>query len=470
MRILLVNPPRFEGIPVIREDRCEITERYSVVPPYSLLQIASILRSEGHQVLLIDANGEDIGYEELNGRMRGLEYDAMIFRFTPTTFDADMRCAEISKLCRPDAKTIGICYTLSMLAESVLKNAEKMDIYVVGEPEIVVKNVVHALSAQDSLGGVGGITYRDGGGIILNEKEQKLFDYEELPMPAFDLLENFYRYYINNPSGKPFSIIYASKGCPYSCTYCTVAKTKLRKKSAEKVLEEIEYLKRAFSIKTVSFFDETFTIDRERVLDICKGIKERNLRIRWYCNTRADLLDDKLLRVMYESGCRGISLGIESGSQRILDNVNKGVTVAQNKKAVEMVKKAGINVYCSFIIGLPGENKESFDETLRFLREAIPTGAQFNVFVPYPGTRYWNDGLDWKSLFQHKAVMSFCEFTPEEITRMRKMAYMLLYTNPRWIAQNVCHVIANPDEFWMAAAYVVKILDNFLFHGMEHAH
>ncbi|GAH83477.1 unnamed protein product, partial [marine sediment metagenome] len=130
MRILLVNPPRFRGIPVIREERCEITELYSVLPPYSLLQIAALLRKEGHQVSLIDANGENITYEQLSHRLQDASYDALVFRFTPTTFDWDVEVAKLSKDLNPQAKTISICYTLRTMSEDVLARAPSLNIYI----------------------------------------------------------------------------------------------------------------------------------------------------------------------------------------------------------------------------------------------------------------------------------------------------------------------------------------------------
>jgi hypothetical protein len=121
MKILLVNPPRFNDIPVIREERCEITERYSVVPPYSLLQVASLLRDRGHEISIIDANVLDLDYEELKRKMSGQDYDTVIFRFTPTTFDTDMILTKVSKEQCPDAKTIGICWTMRTLPEELDK-------------------------------------------------------------------------------------------------------------------------------------------------------------------------------------------------------------------------------------------------------------------------------------------------------------------------------------------------------------
>ena len=145
MKILLVNPPRYFGIPVIREERCEITERYSVLPPYSLLQLASLLRADGHEVRLIDANGSNLVWEELKARIRDIEYDVLIFRFTPTTFDWDLQTASFSKKKDRKSVTVGICWTLQSVARDVLQNCSDLDVYVMHEYEFVVPLLVSAL-------------------------------------------------------------------------------------------------------------------------------------------------------------------------------------------------------------------------------------------------------------------------------------------------------------------------------------
>ena len=479
MKVLLVNPPRFNGIPVIREERCEITERYSVLPPYSLLQIASLLRQRGHDVSLVDANGENMDYRELSSRLEGLIYQALIFRFTPTTFDWDLETARLSRSLHPEATTIGICWTLRTLPEQVLSEAPELDVYLRHEYEAVAVRLIDALGREDcNLVEIPGIAYRDGSKIRVNSDAEPVADYDSLPIPAYDLLPVFENYFINTPAGKPFSIIYTSKGCPYGCIFCTVARTKWKKRGAAGILEELKYLKENHNIKTVSFFDETFTIDQQRVLKIAQGIREAKLDIRWYCNTRVELVDEELLQVMYRGGCRGISYGVESGSQRILDDAQKGSTVEQAEKAIRWAKKAGIKTYCSFIFGLPGETQGTVKETIGFVKRTLPTSAQFNVAAPYPGTKLYEmvydanvaTPTDWRRLYQDQAVIGTEALRPEDLNRARLSAYRSLYFNPRWWAQNIWHVIRHPDDFELAVKFVFKIVDNYLFHRMRHAH
>jgi radical SAM superfamily enzyme YgiQ (UPF0313 family) len=475
----LVNPPRFHGIPVIREERCEITERYSVLPPYSLLQIGSILRNEGCEVQLIDANGWDLSWEEVTERVRKIEYDALIFRFTPTTFDWDTRVASISKKKHPRALTAGICWTLRTVPRVVLQSQIDLDVYIMEEYETVASSLISALSQGNDLSTVLGIAYRNGNEAKINDPAKPLSDWNSLPLPAYDLLPSLKNYFVNTPHGSPFTIMYASKGCPYSCIYCTERNTKLKKRSAESILNELRYLKQKFDIKTVSFFDETFTIDRERAITMASCIEREKLKIVWYCNTRVDLVDKSLLKIMHDGGCRGVSFGVESGSQKILDNAKKGIAVEQAEDAIECAKESGMKVYCSFIFGLPGENWSTVDETISFVKRTLPTGAQFNVAVPYPGTELYRialdkgwikDGVNWREMYQHEAVMRTDELSYEDLDEARKTAYHALYFNPKWWLQNTWHTVRQPSDFPLATRYAIKIMENYMLHKMAHAH
>ena len=476
MKVLLVNPPRFEGIPVIREERCEITERYSVMEPYSLLQIGALLRRQGDEVALMDMNGFDLGYEELDAGVREHRPDLVMFRFTPTTFDWDMRTASVVKAVDRGIVTAGICWTLHTMPEAVMKDAPDMDHYILQDYEAAAPLLVAALRGGD-VSGAPGIATRLGGEIVRTAPATPLKDYDSLPMPAYDLLPSLEPYFVTAPAGRPYTIMYTSKGCPFKCSFCTVAGTPLRMRSADSILNELKYLKERYGLRTVSFYDETFTFSRERVVELCRRMKDEALNVRWYCNTRAQLVDPELLRMMRAAGCRGVSFGIESGSQRILDSVEKRITVEQGRQAIKWAKDARLKTFCSFILGLPGEDWSTVQDTLDFVKEALPTSAQFNVAVPYPGTRLYQQvhgdnspDVDFRRLYQDDAVVGTEHLTPEDLNKAREMAYKALYTSGRWWRANIAHVAREPADLNLAFRYALKIANNYLLHGMKHAH
>jgi len=160
MRVLLVNPPRFEGIPVIREERCEITERYSILEPYSLLQMGALLRQQGHEVELLDMNGFDLQWKELESRLGSSKPGAVLFRFTPTTFDHDVRTASIARSVLPEARTIGVCWTLRTLPQEVMSQAPDLDFYIRQEYEVVAPSLMDAIQKGSPMDEVAGIAYR----------------------------------------------------------------------------------------------------------------------------------------------------------------------------------------------------------------------------------------------------------------------------------------------------------------------
>ncbi len=478
MKVLLVNPPRFQGSSVVREERCEVPERYSVLEPYSLLQLSALLREKGHQVGLLDANGRDLDFDDVESRLRSQAFDTMIFRFTPTTFDHDIRVARLAKEVRPGATTVGISWTLRTLPKEVLKEAPPMDIYLRHEYEVVGPALVDALESGKSLSEVRGIAFREDGHVHVTRDSPPFPDYDDLPMPAYDLLPSLDPYFISARAGQPFTIMYTSKGCPYSCNFCTVARTRWKDRSAESVLSELLYLRHHYRIRTVSFFDETFTMSKKRVRAICEGIRQERLDIRWYCNTRVHLVDPDLLKDMHSAGCSGISLGVESGNQKILDGASKQAKVEDAANAIRWAKESGIKTYCAFILGLPGETRETAMDTIRFALRALPNGAQFNVLAPYPGTQLHDElkeqgflpVMDWRQMYQDRAALGTKDLTREDLNKLRRLAYTSLYFSPRWWLQNVRFALASSVDFHLASRYALRVLNNYFVHGMHNSH
>lgn len=439
-----------------------------------------MLREQGHDVRLIDANGLNMNWQATENAMQQAPYDALVFRFTPTTFDADMMTAEVSKKIQPSAFTVGICWTLRTLPREVLEAVPSLDAYIMHEYEAVTPVLFRTLSNHEPLSAVAGLAYRGPGGeICVNQPAAAIDDYDAMPLPAFDLLDSLKPYHINTPHGKPFTIMYASKGCPFACTFCTVRRTSFKKRSADSIMRELKYVKSRFGLKTVSFFDETFTMDKKRVFQLSEQMQKDQLGVRWYCNTRVELVTKDLLQAMRAGGCSGISFGVESGSQQILDNIQKGSTVEEAETAVRLAKQAGIKVYCSFIVGLPGETWATIEETARFIKKTRPTGAQINVAVPYPGTPMYELALEegwikptlnWRELYQHKANIQTAAMTSEELERARRKMYAELYFNPKWFFGNVAWVLRHPEDFYLGTRYFAKAMKNYFFNRMIHAH
>ena len=480
MKIALINPPMLKnGIHVIREDRCEITDRYAVIPPYSLLIMAQMAINMGHEVFFKDYNIDSEENHNNENLFSSFHPDILIYRFTPTTFDWDNIILDQVKAVNNKCITIGICYTLHSQGRSVLENAKNLDIYIGINWETVLSKILLAIETNAPLRNVRGLWMRENNIIIFTNDEDPITSLDSLPLPAFYLIDDIKKYRPNAPTSANFMIVYASKGCPFACKYCTVARTPYRIKSAEKIMEEIRLLYSKYEVRQISFFDETFTLDRDRVISLCRMMIDETPGLIWYCNTRVNLVDMDLMKTMSRAGCRGISFGIESGSQEILDNVSKGIKIEQASESIKNARLAGLKVYTSFIIGLPGENKKTINETIHFIKKARPHGAQFNIAVPYPGTQLYDEAIEsgiisksfsWNDLYQHKATMHTDDLSEQELENFRKIAYFSLYTNPGWILNNFIWVLNNPNDFKFGIKYYIKALKNLFIFKMEHAH
>ena len=264
MNILIINPPRVNGLCVIREDRCEITERESVFPPYSLAQLAAVLREQGHNVDLIDANCLDLSYDEIKNLIfEHKKLNAVIFRFTPTTYKEDLQVCKIAKMSDSHIFTIGICWTLRNYAEQVLEKCNYLDFYAIDEPLICIPQILDFLDRHENLTQVSGIVYRNEKRIIRSQIKCINFDYDSIPMPAYDLLPSLDKYYLRGSKG-----LRTLPSIPAKVVHLVVSTVQFRAqngmlRSAKTVFAEIKYLCNNHHVKTISFFDETFTFDRE---------------------------------------------------------------------------------------------------------------------------------------------------------------------------------------------------------------
>lgn len=481
MKAILINPPRFGNLKVIREDRCEITERDSVLPPMSLIQMAAYLRNQGHEIKVLDANGFDQGPEEVVSWIeRNSDAKVLISRFTPTTIKNDTFLFSSAKRINNHIITIGICWTTRTQGKKVLESIPNLDIYVTGDTIDGVCEAIDAIENHRAIrNGANLLAFRDHYDLMISQENHRHITIEEIGIPAYDLLPSIEPYYANTRYRAPYTVIYSSKGCPFRCSYCTVAGTNVDLRSAESVMAEIDFLVAKYGLRSFTFFDETFTLNRDRAFEICSTLRERSYNLSWFCNTRSDLIDQDLLRIMHESGCEGISLGIESGNQTILDLCQKGTSVESNASAIRAAKRIGLRVFASFIVGLPGETKDTIEDTIRFIKNTRPNGIEVNIAVPYPGTRLFESFskenpelllIDWNTLQQDSPSCSLCGLPLSFLSDMRIRLYKSLYLNPMYFIENAVSILSSPSQTPLALRFILKTMRNLFFFSMKGAH
>jgi anaerobic magnesium-protoporphyrin IX monomethyl ester cyclase len=396
MKILFVNPPRFNKIPVIREIRCAGFSPGSVYPPLKLAYTAGFLRDNGFEVSIIDANAENYEWDDVKKMAEKFLPDIVIFSSSPSTMAFDSQTAKVCKEINQNIITVlDDTHISPVMPEKVLNTFKDIDVLINTGSEFTALEVC---KNPKNLEKIEGIAFRKNQRIV-NNLPRKELNIEKQSLPAYDLLP-FRKYTsISTSRKKPFAAIITSSGCPFNCSFCVIGGAtvirgygpKWQAKTPEKTLKEIEYLIDNFGIKSLYFFDETFTVDKERVKKICQLILDKKIKIEWACNSRVDTIDEELIKLMKKTGCWKICFGVESGSQKILDLASKKTLLEDTKRIFDTAKKIGVCATASTMIGLPGENKETLKETLKFIKSLKPYRAQIVITIPYPGTRLYDD-------------------------------------------------------------------------------
>ncbi|MFX1445456.1 MAG: B12-binding domain-containing radical SAM protein [Promethearchaeota archaeon] len=455
MKTLILNLPRYKGSSATREGRCELLENHRVDTPATLLIIASILRENNYDFDFIDANGLNLSYKYISNRLKEQKYDIVIFTFISSIFDYELKICEIIKEINSSCITIGYSWWARNFGKEILEEYQKLDILIIEDPFSIIEDLMSRLNKNRDLNDIGGIVFRDKNNKLqINPTLNSRKDFNELPLPAYDLLETFRPYYIYSPLLKPYALVYAGRGCPFGCRYCNVARTKYSGRSAENIIKELKLLKNIGKVKYVWFFDEIFTINKKRVIEICKRMIKEKVKIKWLCDSRADLVDKQLLQLMRRAGCIGISYGIESGSQIILNNMNKNITVDQAKKALKWTREAHIPIQLNLILGYIGENEKTLRETQLFVRETLPEFIQANPLLALVDTEFidlaikngWlSKNVDWKTnlISPYKKLNNYKPYELKlwkEISKINK----ILHSNIQWWIVIIKTLIWNP--------------------------
>lgn len=325
-------------------------------PPLGLGYLASNLRENGFKVRIIDDLVEKLSFDELLKRLKGSKIVGITS--TTATFNSALAYAKKIKNALKDVFLILGGVHVSFEPEKALQN-DFVDAVCIGEGEETIVEVAERVEADKSLEGVRGVYYKENGKIIRNERRGFIEDLDSLPFPAYDLMP-LDKYTVLGERLEQFPMI-TSRGCPFACRYCSSSLYmghRFRARSARNVADEIEWLCEEFEAKHIAFGDDTFTLNKKRVVDICTEIKKRGLEITWSCSSRIDTITAELLKMMKSAGCVAIYYGIESASKRILDYYRKKISLEKAKEVVRATKKAGISAICSFILGAPMETKE----------------------------------------------------------------------------------------------------------------
>lgn len=407
MNILLIDPPFYRFF-----------QYYNRYFPLGLSYLASILKKAGHNVTIYDA--------DCNKDSKGMDYTRL-----PEMYAAYLKelrnpenhlikeLSETLKTCRPDIVGITVmtpkaasAFTVASLVkkydkkchvvfggphatlkpEEVLTISGDVDFVISGEGEGAFPELVHLLEKKE--GGfekIAGLSYYRDGRKASSGSGKFIDNLDTLPFPDRESLLGADTY-----TSEDMGLIMGSRGCPFNCSYCAtqIWTRKVRYRSIPNIIEEIKYVNERYGTHQFTFKDDSFTVSKKRVAEFCDALLKVGLKVKWDCNTRADLVDLPLLKTMKKAGCNSIKVGVESGSERILKIMDKGVSLEQVKESAKLFRKAGIHWTAYFMMGVPTETKEDVKETVKLLYEIKPSFASVGVYEPFPGTKLFDIGVE----------------------------------------------------------------------------
>lgn len=451
MDIILINPP-------YNRDLYKSKKSISVQPPLGLAYLASTLEKEGLDVEILDANAKMLSISETANK--AVSSPAKFVGITSVTTTIPLVYEISNKIKEKSDKIIVVGGPhVTFMTKRTLTECKSVDIIVSGEGE---RTLVELIKNEDDLSKVKGVTYRDEGAIIENPKRESIQNIDDIPFPAYHLLPmELYRpgpFFNIGVSGKKFGRMITSRGCPNKCVFCSSAHFwgKLRMRSPENIISEIEHMVATFGTEHIDFLDDTLTLNKKRLMSISDMLVQKDIRIAWSCFSRVNTISDDLVRRMKNAGCFGISFGIESGNQTILDNIHKNITLDQARNAVKTVKKHGIKVMCDFMIGLPGDNIKTVNQTIDFAIELNPDFAFFSMTTPFPGTELFEKELEkgvigsdyaWDAMNLHSSTIYRTEnLSAKELRELYYKAIKRFYFRPKFFARAVKRAISNPRE------------------------
>lgn len=374
-------------------------------PPLSIMYLSSYLKSNDLDVKLMDycVDREMIGDFSLkNKHIKQLIND--ITKYNPdiigmTVFSRELK--DMSILCQLLKKTIKTAFIVlggphaTAMPNELLEQIPECDFVTRGEGEKVLYDLIMALSKDEDLKNVKGISFRnkENNQIHHCEDAEIISDLDALPFPDRTSLIHNYKNskYGSILYGSPTELIITSRGCPFKCNFCFKVCEQYRSRSPENILAEIDWIIKNISPAYIQIMDDSFTIQKDRCTKVLDLLIEKNYSCKFKIRSRVNAVDEELLKKMKQAGVDTIVYGFESGSQKMLDAFNKKTSVEQNTRACQLTKKAGINCFGDMILFYPGENRETLKETVRFVKKAKPTGVKFYVLTPLPKTKVYDD-------------------------------------------------------------------------------
>ena len=472
MKILLINPPyiNFEGM----------KESGGHIMPFNLAYLAAYLRKKLNcSIKILDTEALSLDYSKIKQYLIKENPDIIGFTCLSPTINHVLKICQIIKedLKLNSSIVLGGIHP-TIFPEETIKNLY-VDFIVIGEGEITFFELVKTIQEKKyDFKNINGLYFKKENQIIKNQPRELISDLDNIPFPARDLFDlNLYSPApTKRLTDEECSPILTSRGCAFNCIHCvskSIWQRKIRYRSSENIIAEIEECINKYNIKEFSIIDDNFTLNKNRAIEFCRKVIKKKLPIAWICFSRADGINDELVKIMAKAGCKKISLGLESGSQKILDLMRKQTTIEQGKNTVEIIRKNKILVHASFMIGNIGETKETARETINFAKRLDLDNASFFITCPVPGSDLYyyakdNGFIDNKISWEMFAPLSNTppvlvqnNLSQNDLIYWQKKAFREFYFRPKYIYRKLKQI-----KSWEGIKTIfqgIKILFRILF-------
>lgn len=436
-KIFFVYPP---SLIMNREDRCQQpTDELNIIPPLppvDMMSLSAIAKKRGYDTVFKDYSIKNETVYDFLRDIRVYKPDFLVLNVASTTLEKDLSILAQAKDLLDDTVVIVKGAVFNFNSYQIMQQYPEIDIALRGEIEPAFDEIIQYKDFRT----IDGITYQIDNKIISTQNREIPKDLDYLPNLDRDLIDN--QIYVRPDTKKPQTIIRVSKGCPNHCFFCLATplngKT-VRYRSTKKILEEIKECITKYNIKDFIFWSDLFTYDKGWVQRLCKEIIDNGYKINFSVNTRIDTIDDETLSSLKKAGCNLISVGIESGCQEILDKIGKRTTLEQIRTTISKIKKAKIQIYAYYVIGLPWESKETIERTFKFAKELNTEFASFYTATALMGTKFYDfviknrlGEINNEKPYTYPSVKSY-SLTSDEIYKYNKKMNKDYYLRPSYI-------------------------------------
>jgi radical SAM superfamily enzyme YgiQ (UPF0313 family) len=463
MRIAFVNPPLRE-LRFSRSQRSPgVIKSGTMYYPYWLAHATALAQSRGHECLLLDCAADGMSPAETVERLRAFDPGLIVLETSTPSINHDLEMADLFGRALSQAAVCATGTHVTARWEEALQQAEELDYVAIGEYDFTISELAEALDGGVDPAQVDGLAWRSAQGPRRGKERSLVQDMDSLPWiaPVYKEFLNP-RNYLFTIANQPMVMLIGGRGCRARCFYCVYPQLMhghdYRTRSPSDVVAEMKWIQENMpEVQEVVFEDDTFTSDRERAREIARLVKQEGVRLPFFANIRVNV-DYETLKALKEAGLRQCATGFESGDKTLLLNMRKGQTLDQQAEFMANCRKVGILVHGCFMVGFPGETRETLEKTLQLAIDLSPDSAQFYPVMPYPGTGAYEwaekegflaaDGFDdWLNPDGgHRCVLNLPGLTPKDLEDFCEYAVRRFHFRPRYMLRKAAQAVTQPRE------------------------